>query len=120
MIGGITTKKSHVNKLMGKYHAAIDQGTSSGRVCLFEELGKFLRKRPVYVHQIQMSVHVPLPGYSEQDPEDIYKCILECVQALPHTPESISITNQRESVIAWDRLTGKSLHKAICKSVCNA
>lgn len=117
MIGGITINNRHVNKLMRKLHAVIDQGTSSTKICLFEEDSGVLHKKPVFLHQVPVDIISSCTGYAEQCPTQIYKTVEECLHVIPMIPQTLSITNQRETVIAWDRTTGEPLHNAICISI---
>lgn len=60
------------------------------------------------------------PGWCEHDPEEIYTAVKECIEVLcernklsPANVKALGITNQRETVVAIDRTTGKALHNAI-------
>jgi hypothetical protein len=60
----------------------------------------------------------PHPGWVEHDPVDIWDCVVGCVRdVLGHAPRptiaSIGISNQRETVVAWDADTSEPLHNAI-------
>ncbi len=61
--------------------------------------------------------HFPQPGWVEHDPEEIWRSALdaarEAVHAAGETPQAIGITNQRETVVAWERATGKPVHRAL-------
>lgn len=94
---------------------AIDQGTSSSRVIIFDAQG---RQLSAVQHEFDMSF--PADGWVEQDPEVLWRTSLIAGRdALDRAGLSgkdvaaIGITNQRETTLAWDRNTGKTLHPAI-------
>ena len=92
---------------------ALDQGTSSSRSIVFNEFGKITGSAQQEFRQIY-----PHPGWVEHDPSDIWNSQLETArQALANAgiaaQDAIGITNQRETVILWDRTTGEPLHNAI-------
>jgi glycerol kinase len=91
---------------------AIDQGTTSTRSMTFGTDGM-----PRHTMRREFTQHYPQPGWVEHDPEDIWrdtKVTLEQVaQADGGTIAAIGITNQRETVVVWDRKTGEPVHKAI-------
>jgi glycerol kinase len=94
---------------------AIDQGTTSSRAMVFgEDLSV------AGVAQQEFPQHFPASGWVEHDPEDIWNStIATCRDALNQANlaardiAAIGITNQRETVVVWDRLTGKAIHRAI-------
>ena len=100
--------RPHFRKLV----LAIDQGTTSTRCITFDGLGK-----PVHRFRKEFPQIYPLPGWVEHDPESIFKSVVECIDGLNLSSfdsiEAIGITNQRESVVAWERGTGRPLHNAI-------
>ena len=91
---------------------AIDQGTTSTRCITFDNIG-----RPVHKFQKEFPQIYPRPGWVEHDPESIFKSVVECIDGLGMSShdaiEAIGITNQRETIVAWDRYTGRALHNAI-------
>ena len=94
---------------------AIDQGTTSTRAIVFDVSG-----RPVGTAQKELPQIFPKPGWVEHDPEEIWRATIEvCRGALAKTGldagslAGIGITNQRETVVVWDRATGKPVHNAI-------
>jgi glycerol kinase len=94
---------------------AIDQGTSSTRAILFDELA-----RPVALAQREFRQHYPQLGWVEHDPEDIWRDTLAVArEALAQGAvdagrvAGIGISNQRETAIIWDRSTGEPIHRAI-------
>lgn len=98
-----------------KYILALDQGTTSSRAILFEESGSIAA-----LAQQEFRQHYPRPGWVEHDPTEIFTSQLACaVEALgragavPGDVAAIGITNQRETVIVWDRATGKPIYPAI-------
>ena len=94
---------------------AIDQGTTSSRAILFDEQGTIISQRFSEFPQ-----HFPADGWVEHDPEDIWRTTLNVTSAMVaeaqsrgSVPLAIGITNQRETAIIWDRVTGKPIHNAI-------
>jgi glycerol kinase len=97
------------------YILALDQGTTSSRAILFDEAGAIAA---VAQHEFQQ--FYPQPGWVEHDPTEILTSQMSCavealgkVGARPRDVAAIGITNQRETVILWDRATGKPIHPAI-------
>jgi glycerol kinase len=97
------------------YILALDQGTTSSRAILFDEAGAIAA-----VAQHEFEQFYPQPGWVEHDPMEILTSQLSCavealgkVGARPRDVAAIGITNQRETVIVWDRATGKPVHPAI-------
>lgn len=98
-----------------KYIGALDQGTTSTRFILFDEKG-----RPCASHQLEHEQIFPQPGWVEHDPWEIWDNSAEVIiktirQAgiLGSDVMGIGITNQRETVIAWNPKTGKVWYNAI-------
>ena len=97
----------------GDHVLAIDQGTTSTRALLFD-----LEARPVRIAQRELEQHYPSRGWVEHDPEQIWNDALsvtrEALAAVePRRIAGIGITNQRETVVVWDRATGQPIHRAI-------
>eukprot|EP01084_Bolivina_argentea_P034881 64613_1 len=97
------------------YIAAVDAGTSSVRVILYDKTGKEIISK-----QRKLTMITPQKGYAEQDPFEIIDKIYECMyEILSSTNITISdiicvgITNQRETTIVWDKTTGLPLYNAI-------
>jgi glycerol kinase len=97
------------------YVLALDQGTTSSRAILFDEAGAIAA-----VAQKEFQQFYPQAGWVEHDPTEILTSQLSCavealgkVGARPRDVAAIGITNQRETVIVWDRKTGKAIHPAI-------
>jgi glycerol kinase len=100
---------------MSKYVAAIDQGTTSTRCLIFNHSGEV-----VGAHQLEHRQIYPKPGWVEHDPLEIWDNTLQVIagalqaaQALPEDITAVGITNQRETTLVWDRLTGKPFYNAI-------
>jgi glycerol kinase len=94
---------------------ALDQGTTSSRALIIDEGGNIVATR-----QREFAQHYPRPGWVEHDPMDIWTTQInvaaEAIQALRLKPADIAalgITNQRETAIIWDRVTGEPIHRAI-------
>jgi glycerol kinase len=94
---------------------ALDQGTTSSRAILFDETGSIAA---VAQHEFQQ--FYPQPGWVEHDPTEILTSQMSCavealgkVGARPRDVAAVGITNQRETVIVWERATGKPIHPAI-------
>ena len=89
---------------------AIDQGTTSSRAILFDN-----GLKPVAVSQREFPQHFPASGWVEHDPEDIWSTTIEtCKEAMAgQTPAAIGLTNQRETIVVWDKTTGAPVHNAI-------
>ena len=94
---------------------AIDQGTTSTRAIVFDR-----HARPVASAQCEFEQHYPDLGWVEHDPEDIWRDTLRLAKEAIEKSEvgtggiaGIGITNQRETVVVWERGTGKVIHRAI-------
>jgi len=90
---------------------AIDQGTTSSRAIAFDAA-----LRPIASAQKEFKQHYPAPGWVEHDPEDLWATVLETARDVigrVGVVAAIGITNQRETVVVWDRATGKPVHNAI-------
>lgn len=97
------------------YILALDAGTTSNRAILFDRRGRVVSQA-----QRTFPQYFPQPGWVEQDPVDIHSTMMGvAAQAISKsglaTSEiaAIGITNQRETTIIWDKLTGRPLHPAI-------
>jgi glycerol kinase len=91
---------------------ALDAGTTSTRALLFADDGSVCA-----VAQREVRQHYPRPGWVEHDPEEIWATQLACARdvlaAAEAPPAAIGITNQRETVVLWERATGRPLANAI-------
>lgn len=97
------------------YIMSIDQGTTSSRTCLFDQAGGLVAQASEPYQQIY-----PQPGWVEHNPEDIWRTTvstmkksLEIAKIHGKDIQCIGITNQRETVLLWDRVTHRPLHNAI-------
>ena len=97
------------------YFGAIDQGTTSTRFILFSRKGEIIASA-----QKEHKQHFPKPGWVEHDPEEIWKNTSETIRETLRKADvraaeikGIGITNQRETIIAWNRETGKPYYNAI-------
>jgi glycerol kinase len=92
----------------------IDEGTSSARAMLFDLSGNSLG-----VAQHEIASHFPRPGWVEQDPEEIWRLSLAAAQAMVELAggadriAAIGLTNQRETIVFWDKSSGRALAPAI-------
>ncbi len=100
---------------MKKYILSLDEGTTSARAILFDKNAKIISMAQHEIPQIY-----PSPGMVEQNPMDIYAnqyaALTECIAKSGIEPEeiaSVGITNQRETVIAWNKNTGRPICNAI-------
>lgn len=93
-----------------KYILSIDQGTSSSRAIVFDERG-----RAVKCVQKEFPQHFPQSGWVEHSPRDIWQSVLEVSTEASEGYEisAIGITNQRETTIVWDVITGEPVYNAI-------
>ena len=94
---------------------AIDQGTTSSRAIVFDA-----DQRIVGVGQEEFTQHYPHPGWVEHDANEIWSTVqrtirtaLERARIGAEDLAGIGITNQRETVVLWDRPTGEPIHHAI-------
>src|SRR5207247_1520583 len=88
---------------------AIDQSTSATKAILFDSAAKILQKASIEHRQIY-----PQPGWVEHDAEEIWRNTLAAIGQLKSIdPAFVSITNQRETIVVFDRATGNPLHNAI-------
>lgn len=100
---------------MNRYILALDQGTTSSRALVIDHSG-----RVIATAQKEFTQHFPQNGWVEHDPLEIWESQLEVAKtALSNLKEgaqtiaAIGITNQRETVVVWDRQTGKPIYRAI-------
>ena len=100
---------------MPQYVLALDQGTTSSRAILFNHQG-----RPCFSASQEFKQYYPQPGWVEHDAAEIWQSQLTVAKKVladanigPEDLAAIAITNQRETVLLWDRATGEPLHKAI-------
>lgn len=92
---------------------AVDEGTTSARAFLYNSSGRIISSA-----QEEISLFTPHPGWVEQDAFQISSIVQRVIgktlaSSKSKAITSIGITNQRETVVIWDRKTGKPLHRAI-------
>ncbi|WP_406646375.1 glycerol kinase GlpK [Aliisedimentitalea scapharcae] len=94
---------------------AIDQGTTSTRAILFDA-----EMKPVSSAQVEFAQHFPQSGWVEHDPEEIWSTTVQVCRTVMEAQgitatdlAGIGITNQRETTVVWDRVTGAPIHNAI-------
>ncbi len=96
---------------MSKTILSIDQGTTSSRAILFDQQARIQRVAQQEFRQI-----FPNPGWVEHDPEEIWSTtVAVCREVLAGVDEVVAagITNQRETVVVWERDSGRPIHNAI-------
>ncbi|MBB2972099.1 glycerol kinase GlpK [Mesorhizobium sp. RMAD-H1] len=100
---------------MADYVLAIDQGTTSSRAIVFDR-----DRRVVGLGQQEFPQIYPRSGWVEHDPEDIWRSVVAtCGEAIRNAHieagqvGALGITNQRETVVVWEKATGKPIHNAI-------
>lgn len=98
-----------------QYIMALDAGTTSNRCILFNKKGEICS-----VAQKEFTQYFPQPGWVEHDADEIWQTMLmmanQAMQQIGATAKDIAaigITNQRETVVAWDRATGQPISRAI-------
>lgn len=94
---------------------AIDQGTTSSRAIAFDVNGSVIA-----TSQYEFTQFFPKDGWVEHDPEEIWETTLRAAKDVLASPQlksrpvaAIGITNQRETSVVWDRVTGKPIYNAI-------
>jgi glycerol kinase len=94
---------------------AIDQGTTGSTVLVLDRQGRVAGRA-----YREFTQHFPKPGWVEHDPEEIWRVTLAVLRqacrragASAKDVAAIGITNQRETVVVWDRRTGRPIHRAI-------
>ncbi len=100
---------------MSQYVAAIDQGTTSTRCMVFNHDGRVVSSDQREHQQI-----LPRPGWVEHDATEVWTNTREVAAGAlakadlaPSDLAAVGITNQRETTVVWDRLTGRPVHNAI-------
>lgn len=91
---------------------AIDQGTTGTTCLVIDERGRIVGRA-----YSEFTQHFPRAGWVEHDAEEIWAVTLrvarEAVEAAGAIPDAVGITNQRETIVVWDRETGDPVHRAI-------
>lgn len=100
---------------MTHYILAIDQGTTSTRCILFDHASQIIAS-----HQLEHRQYFPQPGWVEHDAMEIWRNTQAVIhEALKQARlkakdiAAIGVTNQRETVVVWDKTTGVPIHPAI-------
>ena len=102
---------------MGKemYMMALDQGTTSSRAIIFDQMGKIIASA-----QEEFEQFFPHPGWVEHDANEIWTSVLACMAGALRKADlsatqiaGIGITNQRETTVIWDKHTGKPIYHAV-------
>jgi len=100
---------------MNRFILALDQGTTSSRAIVFNHSGL-----PVATAQKEFTQIYPKPGWVEHNPEEIWSTqtgvaaeVLAKAGIKSSDVAGIGITNQRETTIVWNRITGRPVHNAI-------
>lgn len=98
---------------MAQYILALDQGTTSSRAIVFDRQGRIASKG-----QYPFTQHYPQAGWVEHDPLEIWQTEVQAAaDAIAPIPTGeiagIGITNQRETTIVWDKVSGEPVYRAI-------
>ena len=100
---------------MKKFILSVDQSTSATKAIIFDNTGKLVSRADKEHRQFY-----PQPAWVEHDPEEIYRNTCEVMKSvvtkagIPFEEVAcLSLTNQRETVVVWDRTTGKPVYNAI-------
>ncbi|RKX54277.1 MAG: glycerol kinase [Thermotoga sp.] len=96
---------------MEEFILAIDQGTTNTKAFLINREGKIVRSA-----QRTFKQYYPRPGWIEHAPEEIWSSVMEVIQEVLEGNiylAAVGITNQRETTIVWDGITGKPVYNAI-------
>lgn len=100
---------------MKSYILALDQGTTSSRAILFDRQGQW-----VAMAQEEFTQYYPQPGWVEHDAEELWSTQLSVARRVIAQAgiqaadiAAVGITNQRETTLLWDRITGQPLGRAI-------
>lgn len=113
--------------ILMNYIISIDQSTSATKAVFFDESCRLVCRKNVPHKQ-----YYPKPGWVEHDPEEIYRNAVEAVREVVAATQadganySLAITNQRETVVVWNRLTGKPVYNAVVwqcqrgEEICNS
>lgn len=96
---------------MDRYIVSIDQSTSASKAFLVDAKGRIVRKKEVAHRQ-----YYPQAGYVEHDAGEIWRntlSALQCVCDVPWAAKGLSVSNQRETTVLWDRKTGDPVGHAL-------
>ncbi|XP_041499320.1 glycerol kinase-like [Microtus oregoni] len=108
-------KKAVLGPLVG----AVDQGTSSTRFFVFNPKTAEL----LNYHQVEIKQEFPKEGWVEEDPKEILQSVYDCIEKTCEklkqqsieisNIKAIGVTNQRETTVVWDKVTGEPLYNAL-------
>ncbi len=91
---------------------SIDQGTTGTTALVVSSDGQVLSRA-----YSEFTQHFPRPGWVEHDAEELWQVTIrvakEAVERVTEVPTAVGITNQRETVVVWDRTTGAPIHRAL-------
>jgi glycerol kinase len=100
---------------MRHYLLAIDQGTTNSRAIIFDRNGNLINQ-----HEIALNQFYPNDGWVEQNPIEMFNNTVECCRVAlkkanltARSIAAVGISNQRETTILWDRITGIPIYPAI-------
>ncbi|KAM5338534.1 glycerol kinase-like [Glossophaga mutica] len=106
-------------EVLGLLVGAVDQGSTSTRFFVFNSKTAEL----VSHHQIEIKQEFPREGWVEQNPKEILLSVYECIEKTCEKLEllnidssnvkAIGVTNQRETTVVWDKITGEPLYNAV-------
>ncbi len=98
-----------------KYIISLDQGTTSSRAIVYDKSGNAIGSA-----QKEFPQYYPKPGWVEHDADELFRCQLGVLESVIIDSDikmdeiaAIGITNQRETVVLWDKKTGKPVYHAI-------
>src|SRR5262245_47806958 len=91
-----------------RHVVALDQGTTGTTVLVIDPDGA-VRGRGY----AELPQHFPRPGWVEHDPDEIWQSVREAAGEAGGEPDTVAITNQRETTILWERATGRAVAPAI-------
>lgn len=96
-----------------KYILAIDQGTTGSRAVIYDRAGQIIESAYEEFPQ-----YFPKPGWVEHNPQEIWKSVNSSIQKVlckipAKSIAAIGITNQRETTVVWDKITGQPVYNAI-------
>lgn len=100
---------------MAEYILSIDQGTTTTRAFIIDRKGNYIGTASQKFQQI-----IPKPGWVEHDPDVIWKTVYNVIEEVIDKSgvsysqiKALGITNQRETTVVWDKVTGEPIHNAI-------
>src|SRR5215212_647581 len=95
-----------------KYVLAIDEGTTGATCLMIGQDGRVAGRGYREIPQ-----HFPQPGWVEQDAMEVLDCVRlaarDAIDVAGTLPVAVGITNQRETVVIWERATGRPVHRAL-------